>query len=285
MDLGPEAVCLINTSPVVAQQSFLTHLHGDVADGSLETAPERTFKQMCEVLAGFLDLDVGDALDRVTVHSLGDLSFLHDLRRRGTFPARDLDYMARQILASESYYIPRAQVVYLGTLSVNHAAEEAAHFLRHVCTDDDGDRDGLIDAFYARVLNEALAFFGSKVVNPRRRATDEATLAALVTAWDEGEREGLRGPEVEAARLTLGHLALERGARPRGLRQRLYGAPDADLFNAVTHLLGYLLGEALYDGMRRGRLTKQALRELFLDPLDEDGDAFHAYFYLASALR
>lgn len=282
VEIGPDEVGLVICSPVVAQQSYLNHLHeDDPFDESLETAPERTFKQMCEVLATFLEADVGDALDRVTVYSLGDLSFLEDLKAEGTFTAHELEYMERQILASESTYIPRARIVYLGNLSLNHAAEEAAHFLRHALTEDDGDRDGLVDAFYARVMNEALAFFGSKVINPRRRCLHERDLEALVAAWDAGDRDGLHAVEAEAARLVLVHLRVERGERVSAMRG-VYGVADADLFNAVTHLLGYILGDRLYYGMLRGKTTKAELRQIFFDPLDEEGDVFHVYFYLSS---
>jgi hypothetical protein len=281
VEIGDEELCLVDTSPIIAQQSYLNHLHeDDPLDPALESAPARTFKQMCEVLCTFLEIDPGDALERVTVHSLGDLSFFEDLESGGTFTPRELAYMKRQILASESYYIPRAQVVYLANLSVNHAAEEAAHFLRHVVTDDDGDRHGLVDAFYARIVNEALAFFGSKIINPRRRCHHRRDLKRLVDLWGRGERRGLRLLDVQAAQMTLLHLDVERGARKASVRQ-IYGEPDADLFNAVTHLLGYILGDKLYYAMIQGRITKAEIRELFSDPFEEEGAAFHSYFHLS----
>ncbi|MFW5878421.1 MAG: ChaN family lipoprotein [Myxococcota bacterium] len=280
--VGPEEICLINTSPIIAQQSYLNHLNADdPLDEELETAPERTFKDICRVLCNFLEIEPGDALDQVAVYSLGDLSFLETLSSERKFSRRELAYMKRQILASESYYIPRVQVVYLANLSVNHAAEEAAHFLRHLATEDDGDRHGLVDAFYARTLNEALAFFGSKIVNPRRKCHHRAQLQELDDLWSGDERAGLRELDVQAARMTLLHLDLERGVPSRQVRH-LYGEPDPDLFNAVTHLLGYILGDKLYYAMIAGKITKAEIRELFADPFDEEGAAFHTYFHLSS---
>ncbi len=279
--ISPREGCLINTSPIIVQQSYLNHLHeDDLLDEALETAPERTFKGMCEALCTFLEIDPGDALDRVTVYSLGDLSFLADLASDERFSSRELSYMKKQILASESYYIPRSQLVYLANLSVNHAAEEAAHFLRHLVTDDEGDRHGLVDAFYARIMNEALAFFGSKIINPRRGCHHRPDLERLVRLWSQGDRRGLRELDVQAASMTLLHLDVERGKATRSV-QNLYAEPSADLFNAVTHLLGYMMGDKLYYGMVRGRITKTEMRELFADPFEEEGAAFHTYFYLA----
>ncbi len=66
--------CLINTSPVVAQQSYLDW----VEDGELveTTQPERHFKELARLIASFLELPLGDALDEVSVYTAGDLSFL-----------------------------------------------------------------------------------------------------------------------------------------------------------------------------------------------------------------
>src|SRR5205807_435060 len=72
-----------------------------------------------------------EALDGVQVYTAGDLSFLQTLSNRG-FSKKEIHTIERQILARESYYIPRARIAYLANLSVNHAAEEATHFLRHV---------------------------------------------------------------------------------------------------------------------------------------------------------
>lgn len=262
--------CLVNTSPLVVQQSFLDWLDDD---GDLvETAePERHFKELARAIASFLDLELGDALDTVDVYTAGDLSFLTELGESGLFTPRELGVIRRQILARESYYIPRARIAYLASLSIHHAAEEAAHFLRHVVTGDDEPERGLIDSFYGRALEEAYAYFASKIVNPRRRAPGEAEFERLRRSRDAGDRR--------VAELVLAHKALERGRGDVRVR-KLYRSPDVDLFNAVTHSLGYILGDQLYAALVKGTLAKDEARELFLDPLDGDGDPFQVYFAL-----
>ena len=51
---------------------------------------------------------------------------------------------------------------------MNHASEEATHFLRHVVS---GCQEplNLVDAFYARALEEAVGFLGSKMLNHKRK--------------------------------------------------------------------------------------------------------------------
>jgi hypothetical protein len=269
--------CLINTPPVVVQQSFLDWIEG--GDEPLEgDHPERRFKELAILVASFLRLDDAafrEALDGVAVYTAGDLSFLRTLPDRG-FTPREIRTIERQILARESYYIPRARIGYLANLSVNHAAEEATHFVRHVVSGASDDPRGLIDSFYARSLEEAYAFCGSKIVNPRRKCPHEPELERM-----------LRGPDAfqrDMARMVLTHKRLEAGRRARGALHKLSQSSGADLFNAVTHTLGYMLGEKLYYALARGRVLKSEVRELFLDPLDEDGAPFQVYMDLAARL-
>ncbi len=273
----PGELCLINTPPVIVQQSFLDWIEG--GEEPLESDhPERRFKELALMVAHFLDLDDAafrEALDGVEVFTAGDLSFLQTLPNRG-FDNAEIHTIERQILARESYYIPRARIAFLANLSVNHAAEEAAHFVRHIVSGASEDPRGLVDSFYARALEEAYAFCGSKIVNPRRKCPHEPEFERLLRGPDRFQRE--------VARFVLMHKRLERGARPGVSIKALYRR-DADLFNAVTHSLGYILGERLYYALARGHILKSEVRALFLDPLDEDGAPLLTYLDLASRLR
>ncbi len=269
--------CLINTPPVVVQQSFLDWIEGG-AEPLESSHPETRFRELARLVARFLRLDGKEfraALEQVSVYTAGDLSFLGPLRKRGFSPA-EIQQITRQILSRESYYIPRAKIAYLANLSVNHAAEEATHFLRHVVSGAGEEERGLVDAFYARALEEAYAFCGSKIVNPRRKCPHAPEFERL-----------LRGPDPftrQVARFVLDHLRIERGELLRASLRGLYRSRGSDLFNAVTHSLGYMLGERLYYALANGQMLKSEVRELFLDPLDEEGDAFLTYLDLSKRL-
>ncbi|MBI3178292.1 MAG: ChaN family lipoprotein [Deltaproteobacteria bacterium] len=262
--------CLINTPPIVCQQSFLNALDLDDEIPSVE-APAENFKEYARLIASFFDLDLADALDDVEVATVADLSFLNALRERGDFSDADMRRIHKQILHSESYYIPRAKTAYLGNLSVNHAAEEAAHFVRHV-VGGLGEPRLWVDAFYARCLEEALGFLGSKLINHKRKC---ATLASLERQATE---RGIPRRDRRVARAVLLHTRMEQGRRVRGARA-LYAA-DADTFNGVTHMLGYRLGERLYYGLVSGRLAKSEIRTLFLEKFVAEGAALTTYLYL-----
>ena len=58
-----------------------------------------------------------------------------------------------------------------------------------------------------------------------------------------------------------------------------------DLFLALTHALGYMLGDRLYYGLVGRAVTKAQVRKLFLDPWAEEGAPVEAYFELLRRLR
>jgi len=273
--------CLLNTPPVVAQQSYLDWIDGGESPlDSDSDRVERRFKELALLIARFLKLDskkLRDELATFSVYTAGDLSFIRTLPSRG-FNKKEMKQIEQQILSRESYFIPRAKAAYLANLSVNHAAEEAAHFLRHISSGAGDEPRPLLDGFYARALEEAFAFFGSKIVNPRRKCAQEADWLRLVH----------RAPDPftkDVARMVLRHLRIERGeTRPSALKD-IYGSAGPELFNAVTHALGYLLGEKLYYALSQGRLQKAELRELFLDPLEDEGAPLLVYLDLATRLR
>jgi uncharacterized iron-regulated protein len=255
--------CLINTPPLVVQQSYLDWIEGGAQplDGA---ALEARFRMLARTVARFLRVDspkLREALSQISVYTAGDLSFLDRLE----LTPRERKLLEQQILERESYYLPRARVAYLANLSVNHAAEEAAHFVRNVVSGADDSPRPLNDAFYARILEEAYAFCGSKVLNPRRKCPHEPEFEKLLRTGDAFTRQ--------VARAVLAHR--------KHARLRISGT---QMFNAVTHSLGYMLGERLYYAMAFGSLPKGEVRRLFLDPLAQEGEAFATYLRLSQSL-
>lgn len=294
LELGPRAFAVLTASPVVCQQSFLTWLEQfqDGLDGSAPLdidAGERSFRQAVQILGRALKLPVRDALRKVEVVGPADLSFFARLRRSGQFSPREMRQIRAHILSSESCYLPKARLVYLATLSLNHAAEEASHYLRHHFSREGLDEPrGMVDAFYCRVLNEAIGFMGSKIVNPKRKGVHPTELTALATAPPDergpatigGEERPVRPLDLDAARFVLGHKRMERGETVPWLTEVFIAG--ADMFNAVTHILGYMLGDQLYYGLVRGRLSPKLARQLYFESFEEEGAALARYLDLVA---
>ncbi len=277
VQIADRAYCLVNSSPLVCQQSYLDWVEATREGERIEaTAPAHHFHEAAELLSRFLEVPLRVPIERVAIHGPGDLSFLTALRGRGRLGAREARALTRRMLARESFCLHGPRAVYLASSSFNHAAEVAAQFLRHAWIDDPGELPeprGLVDGFYARTLDQAFGFFGSKVLNPRRKARHAPQLARQLAQGSTGERE--------IAQLVLAHLRFERGERAPEVR-RAYRLRDAELWGRVTRALGQILGDKLYYSMLRGGIPKTVLRDVFQDPLEDEGAAFHTYLYLSA---
>lgn len=273
--------CRMHTPPVVCQRSYLNWLEHE--EGEIDYADAKaSFLELVDRICDFLEIRLGQMRDEVEVFTCGDLSFLKRLEEKGIFSRREIRIIKRQILASESYYIAKAKFVYLANLSINHAAEEAAHFIKSVSSGIENPRP-VIDAFYANILHEALGFFGSKLINHKRKCYHEKDFRGLMAYFEAGRIPAERRLEYETAHLVLEYLRLERRGRQMG--ETHFFRTRMDLFLSLTHALGYMLGDRLYYGLMGQVISKAGVRRLFTDPWLEDGRPVEVYMELADQLK
>jgi hypothetical protein len=269
VELSDDEVCIFSASPVVCQRSFLDYVEAEAGDAPLaESGLAHTFRHLARDIGRLTGVKVGPALADVTVLTASDLDALETLRARGRFSAAEMAQLKRHVLSRESAWIPRARAVWLASLSLNHAAEEAAHCVRHLAVGDAMQRArSREDAFWARCLEEALGFFGSRLVNPARRCT---SLEEWVEHFQRGSGEAYR---VAAFVLAITAALPE---APRASRALWPRAP-LSLFNGVSHALGYLMGDALAHAFARGRVSRAEVRALFEDRFEDPHGRFRAW--------
>lgn len=273
--------CRMHTPPVISQRSYLNWLEHE--EGEIDYADAKaSFLELVDRICEFLGLGVGDERERVEVFTCGDLSFLKRLRDKGDFTVREIGIIKKQILASESYYISREKIVYLANLSINHAAEEAAHFIKNVCSGPEAPR-GIVDAFYANTLHEALGFFGSKLINSRRKCYHEGEFKNLIAYFKTVRVPAERKLEYETAHLIAEYKRLE--ARGRALDRTDIFKSRMDLFLSITHALGYMLGDKMYYALITRVLKKRGIRDLFVNPWKGPGEPVRVYMDLLKIMK
>ncbi len=185
---------------------------------------------------------------------------LRHLLLRATGEEKKLETMLQKVEAQGSVYLPAINAFYVREFHMMYAAEEAARFLHHACRGLPLLRSGhpvadsaRIDRFYARTVEYALSYFGSRVLYPARPAVP-----------------------VDDCDLT-----------PAGCDKIAQNAAHADRvrFDGMARKLGYTLGSELYDSYLAGRVSRSALRHLFLADLEEPGKARKACVKLVRELR
>jgi hypothetical protein len=214
-----------------------------------------TFAVLARDIGRLTGVRVGAAAKGVAIVTAADLDFLRTIVRRGHFSPRDVRHLERHVLSRESAFLARGRTVWLASLSLNHAAEEAAHFVRSCAVGEAMIRERpRADAFFSRVYEEALGFFGSRLVNPARRCTSLEEWTALL--------DDASSPHHQTAAFVLALSAthLEQA-------QRLVPGSQA-LFDSVSHALGYLLGDGLARAFAAGRVSRAQVRALFASHAD-----------------
>lgn len=270
-----DAFCIMHTPPIVCQQSYLNWLEHE--EGEINYADARhNFLELVDRIAHYLRIPLGPKKEEIEVYTCGDLSFLRK------FSKKEVCKIKRQILASESYFIPKKPLVYLANLSLNHAAEEASHYLKYLCTGEEHSRDR-IDAFYANILHEALGFFGSKLINPKRKCFHLNEFRTMLRYFKHHPIPRGREVEVDTARLLLAYKLWEhRGA---ALAASFVFDQSYDVFFAITHALGYMLGDLMFYGLMSNAIRKADVRRLFMDNWKDGGSPFRAYMRMLAKLK
>jgi hypothetical protein len=164
---------------------------------------------------------------------------------------------------NRSCFVPELELVYLPYLSVHHAAEEAMHLVLWRVHGFEPAAHAEEEKFYAQVLWCALGFAASKIVNPRRRAPDEAEYRTFLRVASRALREPDLAFRKLVARFVVQHLDHERARRAgrRGRLMQIY-EQEQEVTLEVVHALGTLLGDRLARALREARLDRGAARQL-----------------------
>ena len=270
-----DVVCVFNSTPLEKYESYRLFLdQWSRADSDPDFAP--TIYNLIDSLAGFLEIDrysphnttqpkfLVDMMPEV--HGRASDAVLRRLLTRQNFGDREILTRLAQVEQRGSAYLPQVNAVYVREFQMKHAAEDAARFLHHACrglprrreseetprsaSDEksksiprrkERDKDGAPSAlFHQRVVEHAVATFGSRVLYPNQAVAKEEE-AVSFAAYDRAAKAGGR-----------------------------YGAEKFDVLNEAW---GTRLGSLLYEAYLRGRVSKSELRRLFLAHLDKAGAA------------
>ena len=303
LQIAPDSFCLMNTVPATKLQSYLDWLeyaedgYYPVRGNWAELSGENYFNQVQSYIQNLDSLFQFkfpmEALERLTVYSSRNLDFTEMIE--GTPQLRgQMRRIKDKIRRGEGFLLEYAEggtgayVIYLPNSSINQAAEEATHFMHAVLR---GPLERLPighDWFYANLLTEALGFFGSKMINEKRKAPSESSLRLFLGKAKQGMDSPNQVETVKIARLILQHLHLEkRTGREMDFRKK-FAAVFADrtsLPQMFSTQLGYMLGNRLYYAVKKGLIPLKDIRALFYENFAHPGLAFAGYARFVQQLK
>jgi hypothetical protein len=261
--VSDDVICAFTSTPLEKYESYRLCLdQWSRCDDAPDFAP--TIYNLVDSLASFLEIN------RYSPHNGTQPKFLVDMLPEvcgGTSAAlarrllsrKGISEAQRQAMLSRveqcgSAYLPEVNAFYVREFQMMHAAEDAARFLHHACQGLpqrgcplekialEADRHAALDRFYARVMEHAIAYFGSRVLYPSRPAPADA------------------------------HSGLISFAACEKVAQSVLRA-DADKLESAAQEWGFRIGSEIYDAYLAGKITPSGLRRLFLAHLHDRGVA------------
>ncbi|HEY6337660.1 MAG TPA: ChaN family lipoprotein [Candidatus Sulfotelmatobacter sp.] len=263
--VNDDVLCVFNATPLEKYESYRLLLdQWSRCENSPDFAP--TLYNLIDSLVRFLEIDRYSSHNGTQPKFLVDMmpevygsssdAMLRRLLGRKRVGEAEIEAMLTQVEQRGSTYLPQVNAFYVREFQMMHAAEDAARFLHQACQGlpgrwnggGDGNRIGEdcfsapppLDAFYARVVEHAVAYFGSRVLCPSRPAPERDEAGMLSRAGCE-----------KAA------LAAVRG--------------DTQKADASAQEWGYRIGGQIYDAYLAGKVKPSGLRRLFLAHLGEPG--------------
>jgi hypothetical protein len=273
--VNDDVLCVFNATPLEKYESYRLFLdQWSRCDDGPDFAP--TIYNLIDSLASFLEIN------RYSPHNGTQPKFLVDMlpevyggssdaMLRRLLSRKGLSEQSREAMLTSveergSAYLPQVNAFYVREFQMMHAAEDATRFLHQACqglphrldghaAEDSGDgQRNPIDRFYARVVEHAVAYFGSRVLHPSRPApsTDDAIQLSR-SACEKAGQAAIRGDEAK--------------------------------FESTAQEWGYRIGSEIYDAYLAGKVAPSGLRRLFLAHLNEPGLARKVCATVISKLR
>ncbi len=308
--LGPDRFCAFNTSPIAKYEAYRQTLEvwqGD-ADDQDDVDLSSTLYSMIDTILKFLHVDKYTHFVRRNersrdllvdiypeVYSGLDDTELKRLLRAHKFSPDDLEEIAGHLAQRGSCYVPRMNAIFIGQLNMVHAGEEAAHFVNLALKGEIYDAAPREmpqhDLFYNGVLEEALGFFGSKLIDPSRNHFFETAFYQYYRKDRETiERETPYTFEDFNAiiQFILVHKKFEQNYThyddvPEEILAGIRAEPRRA--NILIHELGYFLGQQIHDAYRAGVVDRREIARLFRSSFRESGSALKTYLDLTERLR
>jgi len=257
--VNDDVICVFNSTPLEKYENYRLHLSrwGRTDEEGPDLAP--TVYNLIDSLVRFLDINRYSSHNGTQPKFLVDLmpevycrasdARLRQLLSRHAATEEETEAMVRHVEQRGSVYLPQVNVFYVREFKMTYVAEEAARFLHHACralpARGNAQRRSNPDRFYANALEYALGYFGSRVLYPARPAVESGS-----------GRESHDAPESERKKI-----------------------------DSSAQLLGYMLGDALYEAYLKGRVSRSMLRRLFLVHLEEPGVAKETFREIAAKVR
>jgi len=272
VELGKDAFCLLNVPPWVKWQNYLMYLEQTYDLGLYDEGESIDYTDHISSYVKIISEELGKPLncDDLSVYTAQDSQLWTKLQAH--FGAKELAWIEILIEEENSFYIPELSIGYLARPTVNHAATLAAKYVHAKWSQSTKSFFEVRKDFLRQIWIEGLAYFGSKILNHKRKTDTVADLRAALTS------RGVTGSGKEPLMLALHQKMQDLMAvsnRPQVRNPFLPKKKSSYLL--ASRLLGGMMGERLYGAYRKKLLSKETLASFLRRSLVEEN--FNLAYY------
>jgi len=250
-----------------------THGRDDESDDDGSEPDYHTaLSSYASTIAEFLGVRM-PALDSISLRTIEDADFAESLPSGSELSRREISLLKKLVSANHRFYLPGIGVAYLGSPSLNALAELAARCLHRTLTRSRGLHHGGRDDFFRHLLESTFAFFGSLLINPRRKCDLERDhsrrLRELRQKADESHPDEPRMREFCIAFLKWDLACIKRKSAPAFPiqldRACMTWATSAPVVLAAEEA-GKVVGKRVHEALISERVTVEWVRDHLLAP-------------------
>lgn len=258
--------CLMVSPPWMKWQSYAMYLES-LSDQDLDA--DQTGLDSTEHVAQLiriLDNDFGFKTDLSRLQVFGSESEGSLKRLFKSAPRSLLTVLKYHVASDLSFYLPEKDWLYLSRHSINHAATLAGQYVHgHLC----GRRRALWnmpDDFRALIWVEAIGFYLSKMINPKRKSESLRDIRLELEALsprDKGYKSLLLAMDHRLSEV----LWIRTGRKRSVFARRFSWRVQVD----AARVLGRMLGEKIFIAFTDGKITTKQVRKWMSQPIDSSG--------------
>jgi hypothetical protein len=208
--------------------------------------------------------------DDLSVYTAQDHQLWDRLQEK--FGPRELKWIETLIEDGNSFYLPGLGVGYLARPTVNHAATLAAKYVHAKLSQTTENFFEMPKDFLRLVWIEGLAYFGSKIINHKRKTDTVMDLRTAVAS------RGATGTEKEPLMLALSQKMHELMVISGRQQVRSVVQPKKKRsYQVAASLLGGMIGERLYGAYRKSMLSRQTVMAFLKKSMKQEN--FNVAYY------
>lgn len=254
--------CLMSVPPWVKWQNYLLYLE---KSHDVDLQDEDDILDYTDYVGRYVriiseELGAGTGADELSVYTAQDPLFWEKLQDR--FSSSELKWLQSFIEDGISFYIPELKIGYLARTSVNHASSLAMQFVHAQLSGRTRLTLKMPDDFLRQIWIEGVTYFGSKMINHKRKTDTVFDLKASLASrhqQDQGK---------DAMMLALAQKMHELMVISGRSRAQTYKPRRRWSYQQAAALLGGMLGERLYNGYRKKVMKTETVLSLVKKPVD-----------------